>query len=138
MFQQQGAAIVGQAGFGALDNVWTLRGRGDFNGDGYSDLLWRHADGTLYSCLSGVAFDGPGKGKRLEVWPTIIADWGWVMKNYPSIVAYHMFEKYKPVELPAKPNEDSIRSRGKRSSIARWGTPGIRPNCSSGSGRTDF
>jgi hypothetical protein len=34
------------------------------------------------------------------------------MKNYPNGVAYQMFEKYKPSELPTKANEDSVSSRG--------------------------
>ena len=33
------------------------------------------------------------------------------MKNYPGTVAYHMYEKYKPVEAPAKANDDSLKSR---------------------------
>src|SRR5262249_49411839 len=28
-------------------------------------------------------------------------------------VAYHMFDKYQPVEMPAKPSEESVKSRGK-------------------------
>ena len=29
-------------------------------------MVMRHKDGTLYSCLTGVAFDGPRKGDRLH------------------------------------------------------------------------
>src|SRR5580704_19226879 len=29
-------------------------------------MVMKHKDGTLYSCLSGVAFDGPRKGDRLK------------------------------------------------------------------------
>jgi hypothetical protein len=75
-------------------------------------MVMRHKDGTLYSCLTGLAFDGPRKGDRLTPWPTITTNWGWVMKHYPTGVAYHMFEKYRPVELPTGPNEDSVKSRG--------------------------
>src|SRR5271170_251684 len=32
-------------------------------------MVMKHADGTLYSCLSGVAFDGPRKGARLATVP---------------------------------------------------------------------
>jgi hypothetical protein len=86
----------------------------DFRFHGWRNgiMVMSHKDGTLYSCLSGIAFDGPMKGTRLESWPTMVTNWGWVMKNYPNTVAYHMFEKYKPTELPTKPNEDSLRSRG--------------------------
>jgi hypothetical protein len=68
-------------------------------------------DDTLYSCLSGVAFDGPRKGDRLKSVPTIVTTWGEVMGRNPNAVAYHMFEKYKPSELPTKANEESVRSQ---------------------------
>jgi hypothetical protein len=70
-------------------------------------------DGTLYSCLSGVAFDGPKKGTRLTPVPTLVSDWGVWLKRYPHAVAYHMFDKYQPVELPTTVNAGSRRSRGK-------------------------
>ena len=87
----------------------------DFRFHGWRNgvMVMRHKDGTLYSCLTGVAFDGPTKGRRVSnPWPTLVTNWGWVMKHYPNAVAYHMFEKYKPIELPTKPNADSVRSRG--------------------------
>jgi Protein of unknown function (DUF3179) len=86
----------------------------DFRFHGWRNgvMVMRHKDGTLYSCLTGLAFDGPRKGDRLTPWPTLVTNWGWVMQHYPTGVAYHMFEKYKPTELPTKPNEDSLKSRG--------------------------
>ncbi len=68
-------------------------------------------DDTLFSCLSGVAFEGKRKGERLTPIPTIVSTWGEVMTRNPNAVAYHMFEKYTPSELPAKANDDSARSR---------------------------
>lgn len=68
-------------------------------------------DGTLFSCLSGVAFEGKRKGERLTPIPTIVSTWGEVMKRNPNAVAYHMFEKYKPSELDAGSNEHSLKSR---------------------------
>ena len=44
-------------------------------------------------------FDGPQKGAQLEFVPTLVSDWGEWLKRYPHAVAYHMFDKYKPVEL---------------------------------------
>src|SRR5262249_14438313 len=38
-------------------------------------MVMKHKDGTLYSCLSGIAFDGPQKGSRLEPIPTLTSDW---------------------------------------------------------------
>jgi hypothetical protein len=68
-------------------------------------------DGTLYSALSGVAFEGPKKGQRLKSIPTLTTTWGDVMKSYPNAVAYHMFDKYKPEDLPKEPNADSVKTR---------------------------
>lgn len=69
------------------------------------------SDGTLFSCLSGAAFDGPRKGERLKPIPTLVSTWGEVMKRNPNAVAYHMFDKYKAVEADAQPNADSAKSR---------------------------
>lgn len=75
-------------------------------------MVMRHKDGTLYSALSGLALDGPKKGTRLTPIPTVVSDWGFWLEHYPQAVAYHMFEKYQPVELPAGPEKNSQASRG--------------------------
>jgi hypothetical protein len=75
-------------------------------------MVMRHADGTLYSCLSGLAVDGPKKGTRLAPAPTLVSDWRFWLANYPQAVAYQMFDKYRAVDLPATDNPDSVRSRG--------------------------
>jgi hypothetical protein len=69
-------------------------------------------DGTLYSGLTGIAFDGPKKGHRLQPRTTLVTDWGFWNKRYPQALAYTMFDKYQPVELPTEVNEDSRKSRG--------------------------
>jgi hypothetical protein len=74
-------------------------------------MVMKHKDGTLYSCLTGLAFDGPKKGTRLKAIPTLTSDWGFWLEHYPQAVAYHMFDKYKPVELPTTINEDSRKSQ---------------------------
>jgi hypothetical protein len=74
-------------------------------------MVMKHKDGTLYSCLSGLAFEGPKKGTRLQPIPTLISSWGFWLQHYPQAVAYHMFDKYQPVELPTVINEDSRKSR---------------------------
>ena len=86
----------------------------DFRFHGWRNgvMVMRHKDGTLYSCLTGVAFDGPRKGSRLQPVPTLVSEWGFWLKGYPHAVAYHMFKKYRPVELPAGANDDSRQSRG--------------------------
>ena len=91
----------------------------DPGGGPYSFHGWRHGvmvlrsgDGTLYSSLTGVAFDGPRKGNRLEPRPTLVSDWGFWHERYPQAVAYMMYDKYKPVDLPTEENDDSRKSRG--------------------------
>jgi hypothetical protein len=74
-------------------------------------MVMKHKDGTLYSCLTGEAFDGPRKGERLTIIPTLASTWGEWLKRYPHAVAYHMFDKYQPVELPKEEHPDSVRSR---------------------------
>src|SRR4051794_13859464 len=76
-------------------------------------MVMRHKDGTRYSCLSGLAFAGPKRGTRLKPVPAVVSDWGWWLEKYPNAVAYHMFDKYQPVELPSGENPDSVKSRGK-------------------------
>lgn len=43
--------------------------------------------------------------------PTIQSDWGWWLKRYPDTVAYHLYAKDKPEDVPAKPNTSSLKSR---------------------------
>lgn len=85
----------------------------DFRFHGFRNgvMVMKHKDGTLYSCLTGVAFAGPGQGKRLQPVPTLMSDWGPWLKAYPQAVAYQMFEKYKPIELPTQINADSRQTR---------------------------
>jgi hypothetical protein len=83
----------------------------EFHGWRNGVMVMKHRDGTLFSGLTGVAFDGPRKGTRLEPVPTLESDWGFWLEKYPDAVAYHMFDKYKAVELPAKPDPDSLKTR---------------------------
>lgn len=75
-------------------------------------MVMRHKDGTLFSTLTGRAFDGPRKGEQLKSIATLRTDWGHWQKAYPGSVAYRMFEKYQPVELPEHDNADSKQTRG--------------------------
>jgi hypothetical protein len=86
----------------------------DFRFHGWRNgvMVMKHKDGTLYSCLTGIAFAGPKKGTRLQPVPTLVSDWGFWLKRYPGSVAYHMYDKYQPVELPTAPQKDSVKSRG--------------------------
>jgi Protein of unknown function (DUF3179) len=86
----------------------------DFKFHGWRNgvMVMKHKDGTLYSCLTGKAFEGPKAGTKLEPIPTLVSDWGDWMKRYPNTVAYEMFDKYKPTELPKKEVDASLKSRG--------------------------
>ncbi|MBA3481237.1 MAG: DUF3179 domain-containing protein [Pirellulales bacterium] len=83
-----------------------------FYGWRHGVMVMKHKDGTLYSCLTGVAFDGPKKGERLDVVPTLMSDWGVWLLRYPGNVAYQMFDKYQPLALARTVNKDSRNSRG--------------------------
>jgi hypothetical protein len=85
----------------------------DFTFHGWRNgvMVMKHKDGTLYSCLSGRAFDGPRKGDQLRPVATIETAWGQWLFRYPGTVAYHMFDKYQPTELPKEASADSISSR---------------------------
>ena len=48
-------------------------------------MVMRHKDGTLFDCLTGLAFDGPRKGEQLTPIPTIETDWG-TMARRPNPV----------------------------------------------------
>lgn len=63
-------------------------------------MVMRRKDGTLFDCLTGVAYEGPRKGERLTPIATIESDWGAWLKGNPGTVAYQMVAKYKPQELP--------------------------------------
>lgn len=86
----------------------------DFTFHGWRNgvMMMKHKDGTLYSCLTGVAFDGPKKGDKLKPVATLVSDWGHWHDTYPHAVAYNMFEKYKPIELPTQAHAGSVKSRG--------------------------
>jgi len=68
-------------------------------------------DGTVYSALSGVAFDGPRRGSVLKPVPTLETDWGYWLKNYPGTVAYHMFEKHQAHDIPKSANTEALKTR---------------------------
>ena len=74
-------------------------------------MVMKSKDGTLYSCLTGIAFDGPRKGTRLQPEPTLLSDWGYWEKRYPASVAYFMYDKYQPVEWPDAASDDSLKTR---------------------------
>ncbi len=86
----------------------------DFSFHGWRNgvMVIKHKDGTLYSSLTGKALEGPNAGSKLEPVPTLVSNWGDWLKRYPDAVAYHMFDKYQPKELPKEELDASRETRG--------------------------
>lgn len=74
-------------------------------------MVMKHQDGTLFDCLTGVAFDGPRKGERLTPIPTIESDWGLWLKSNPGTVAYQMVSRFQPQPLPTNLLSESHSTR---------------------------
>ncbi len=86
----------------------------DFRFHGWRNgiMVIAHKDGTLFSALSGRAFAGPRAGDELKPIATITTNWGSWRRGYPGSVAYRMFEKYQPTEVPGEASRDSLSTRG--------------------------
>jgi hypothetical protein len=74
-------------------------------------MVMRHKDGTLFDCLTGMAFDGPRKGEQLTPLPTIETDWGAWLKSNPGTVAYAMVSKFQPSPVPKALLAESRQTR---------------------------
>jgi len=93
-----------------------------FNKDyGYEFYGWRRGvmvvrgkDGTLWSGLTGSAFDGPRKGQRLERLPSMVTDWSYWLMLHPESTAYNLFDgkKYRLAELPTELSAEAKESMG--------------------------
>ncbi len=84
-----------------------------FYGWRHGVMVMKHKDCTLFSCLSGLAFAGPRKGTRLDPLPTLVSDWGFWLEKYPGAVAYHMFDKYQPHDVPVQEHVGGVQTRAK-------------------------
>lgn len=89
---------------------------------GYQLTGWRKGvmvvqgkDGTLWSALTGLAFDGPQKGKQLQRIPSLVTDWGHWLMLHPESTAYNLFDgtRYTVTPLPTGMSDKSKRSMGK-------------------------
>jgi hypothetical protein len=77
---------------------------------GYEFYGWRRGvmvvkgrDGTFWSALTGVAFEGPQRGKRLTRLPSMVTDWGYWLMLHPESTAYNLYDgkKYVLAEIPS-------------------------------------
>src|SRR5437868_4783704 len=61
-----GTSVIGGGSPGSAPSPWTIVGQGDFNGDGFADILWRNATtGQLVVwLLSGTSLIGGGSPAR--------------------------------------------------------------------------
>ncbi len=71
-------------------------------------------DGTLWSALSGAAFDGPQKGKRLERIPSMTTNWETWRMLHPESTVYDLYDgkKYTVSELPKEMDKEALASLG--------------------------
>jgi hypothetical protein len=61
LWQMDGLNGAGGGDVGTVDASWSIAGVGDFDGDGYSDILWRNADSTIAIWrMDGTSFLGGG------------------------------------------------------------------------------
>jgi hypothetical protein len=89
---------------------------------GYEFYGWRGGvmvvkgkDGTLWSALTGMAFEGPQAGKRLERIPSLVTEWGHWLMLHPESTAYDLFDgrKYPTAELSAQMSAEAKQNMGK-------------------------
>lgn len=71
-------------------------------------------DGTLWSALTGMAFEGPQQGKRLERIPSTTTHWGYWRMLHPESTVYNLFDgkKYSVTDLPLGVSKDADASLG--------------------------
>src|SRR2546422_1039554 len=88
---------------------------------GYEFYGWRRGvmvvkgrDGTLWSALTGLAFEGPKKGKRLKRLPSVVTTWEYWLMLHPESTAYDLFDgkKYPSAELPAEMSAEARHTMG--------------------------
>ena len=87
----------------------------EFHGWRGGVMVVKGKDGTLWSALSGVAFDGPQKGKQLERIPNMVTDWGHWLMLHPESTAYDLFDgkKYPLADLPTMLSAEAVQNMGK-------------------------
>ena len=87
----------------------------EFHGWRRGVMVVKGKDGTLWSALSGRAFEGPQKGKRLKRLPSLMTEWGHWLTLHPESTAYDLFDgkKYRVAELPREMSPEAKESMGK-------------------------
>ncbi|MCA9067204.1 MAG: DUF3179 domain-containing protein, partial [Planctomycetaceae bacterium] len=86
----------------------------EFYGRRNGVMVVRSKDGTLWSALTGVAFEGPQSGQRLQRIPNLMTNWSHWMMLHPESTAYDLFDgkKYEVKPLPTEVSPEAKRSMG--------------------------
>ncbi len=71
-------------------------------------------DGSLWSALTGVAFDGPQKGKKLERIPSLTTNWEIWRMLHPESTVYDLYDgnKYTVTDIPKEMDKEALASIG--------------------------
>lgn len=86
---------------------------------GYQFHGWRNGvmvvkgrDGTLWSALSGRAFQGPKEGAQLQRIPSLTTTWSHWMMLHPESTAYNLFDgkRYRITPLPKTMSKEAKQS----------------------------
>jgi hypothetical protein len=87
----------------------------EFHGWRGGVMVVKGRDGTLWSALTGIAFDGPQKGHRLERTPFMVTEWAHWLMLHPESTAYDLYDgkKYPMGELPETISADAKQNMGK-------------------------
>jgi len=86
----------------------------EFHGWRGGVMVVKGKDGTLWSALSGRAFEGPQKGKKLQRVPSMMTDWGYWLMLHPESTAYDLFDgkRYVTADLPGEMSVEAKESMG--------------------------
>jgi hypothetical protein len=88
---------------------------------GYEFYGWRNGvmvvkgrEGTLWSALSGRAFEGPQTGKQLHRIPSMVTTWSHWLMLHPESTAYDLFDgkKYPAESLPTEMSREALETMG--------------------------
>ena len=88
---------------------------------GFEFLGWRRGvmvvrgpDGSLYSALSGVCFDGPSLGRVLTRIPSMLSTWDYWLRLHPESTAYDLYDgqRYAFAELPTELEPEARATMG--------------------------
>lgn len=86
----------------------------EFHGWRGGVLVVKGPDGTLWSALTGVAIEGPKKGRRLERVPSMTTTWEHWLMLHPESTAYDLFDgqTYAITAIPTTLAPEAKQSMG--------------------------